>query len=103
MAVIKHFKIFKNLLLGFCPGQVTPVMGEFGFEGIKKALCGGIIVAEAPTAHATYKAIILKSLLVELGRLLTATITMHNQPGDRPGLPDGHHQRIMGKLSVDPR
>jgi hypothetical protein len=78
-------------------------MGEFGSEGIKKALCGGIVIAAAPTAHATYKAILLESLRVELGRLLTATITVHNQSGGRSALPEGHHQRIMGKLSVDPR
>jgi hypothetical protein len=78
-------------------------MGEFGFEGIKKALCGGIIVAAAPAAHATYKAIIAESLLVELGRLLTAAITVHNQSGGRSALPEGHHQRIVSECSVDPR
>nr|WP_232420124.1 hypothetical protein [Nitrosococcus watsonii] len=36
LAVIKRFKIFKSLLLGFYPGQVTLVVGGFGFEGIKK-------------------------------------------------------------------
>lgn len=53
LPIIKHFEIFKDLLLGLVSCEVLSMMNEFPFQGAKEALDAGVVPAIAFAAHAS--------------------------------------------------
>lgn len=60
-------------VLARCP-SVPP--DQFGFEGFEEGLDGGIIIAVSLTAHRHLEAQIAQPLLIIVGTVLTATVSV---------------------------
>lgn len=83
LPVIKHFEVFKDLLLRLLPRPVLAMMNEFPFHGAKEALDAGVVPAIPLPRHADGDSRRRKRLLVGEGCLLTAAIGMVEETGFR--------------------
>ena len=74
LPIIKHFKVFKDLLLGFLPCPVLAMMNQFPFQRAEEALNAGVVPTVSSTRHAPGHARGPQVLLVGCGCILTAAI-----------------------------
>lgn len=79
LSIVKDFDVAEQAGLGLLASQIVFPMHLLFFERGKEAFDNSIIPAVAPAAHATDDSGGLKPLLIIMGRLLAAPVTMKKQ------------------------
>ena len=79
LSIVEDFDVMEQAGLGLFPSQILFSMHLLFFERGEEAFHYGIVPAVALAAHAAYDASGLKPLLIVIGRVLTAAVTMKKQ------------------------
>ncbi len=77
--VVEHLNIFKYFLFSLLSGLKFAMMGQFGFQGMKKAFSDRVIPAIPFTTHALYHTMLFQDLSVTVRRVLASSISMPDQ------------------------
>lgn len=102
LSIIKHFEIFKDLLLGLFSCVVLTMMNEFPFQGAKEALDAGIVPTVSSPRHAPPYARGPQALLIGVCRVLTAPIGMVEQAWFRLTPMQRHLKGMLRQLLREP-
>ncbi len=96
LPTIKHFEIFKDLLLGPVSCGVLSMMNEFPFQGAKEALDAGVVSAITFAAHAGRDTVRGKHLLIGPCGILIPSVGVMQESG--LGLPgfERHAEGLFG-------
>jgi hypothetical protein len=79
LPVVIYFNVIKNGLFGFIPCFEAAQVNKLIFQGTEKALRRGIVITIPFTAHALYKTVLTKQVLIGITGIL-------NPPVENDGL-----------------
>ncbi len=66
LPIVVRFDVFKDSGFGHTPSRVSFSMNELDFQGMKKALRHGVIIAVGFASHATPQTVALDQSLISL-------------------------------------
>ncbi len=66
LPIVVRFDVFKDSGIGHIPSRVSFSMNELDFQGMKKALRHGVIIAVGFASHATAQTVALDQSLISL-------------------------------------
>ena len=72
--IVEHFDPFKNILSGFFPRGIAPMMHELRLQRMKEAFHDRIIPTVTPTAHTGGEAVVGQQLPVAPCGILDAAV-----------------------------
>ncbi len=87
-----------NFKLDLSQSREAVTIEELGFKAASKQFGMGVVVAVATLANVLLSAVAGKQLLEAGGRVLTALVGEHDEPGRRPTYHQGPTQRFADQV-----
>jgi len=95
-AIVEDFNVFEDGRPGLCSGGIPLAIHLFDFEGMKKRLGHGIVVAMPRATHALNEALFLQVTAKRHTGILTTTVRVKNYPPVQAGCDDRPYQMPAG-------
>src|SRR5207253_8588613 len=103
LSVIEDFDPLKDRAPGFLAGPEVPVPNQFVLEAAEKTLGDGIVITVALAAHTRDHAVHGQELPVARRRVQHPLIAVMDEPRGGLAAFKGHHQRLGGGRTYEPR